>query len=104
VSWYLTVTRRAVGGSLVVTAAGRLGSAAAPELAAALRTAADEGLQVVLDLTGVDYISSAGIQIITMAASGLHSGGTTLLVRGASGATQVSLELAGPLANVSYPG
>jgi anti-anti-sigma factor len=104
VSWYLTITRRAVGRSLVVTAAGRLGSAAAPELAAALRIAADEGLQVVLDLTGVDYISSAGLHIIEMAASRLHARGTTLVVRGASGATQLSLDLAGPLANVSYPG
>ena len=100
-SWYLTITRRAEEGSLVVAAAGRLGQASAPELAAALLTAADEGHQVVLDLAAVDYISSAGLQVIEMAASRLHASGMTLMVRGAEGATKLSLDLAGPLANVS---
>jgi len=101
-SWYLTITRRTEKGSLVVAAAGRLGQASAQELAAALLGAADEGQQVVLDLAAVDYISSAGLQVIEQAASRLHARGTTLQVRGAEGATKLSLDLAGPLAKVSY--
>lgn len=103
-SWYLTVTRRPEGDSVVLEAAGRLGQSSAPDLTAALLAAADESHQVVLDLAAVDYISSAGLQVIELAAGRLRARGTTLLVRGAEGAAKLSLDLAGPLANVSYSG
>jgi anti-anti-sigma factor len=109
VSWFLTVTRRAEGGSLVVSAAGRVGSRAASKLEAALLAAAgdgrqDDGRQVVLDLAEVDYISSAGLHAIELAAGQLKARNVKLLVRGAEGATKLSLDLAGPLVNVSYQG
>jgi anti-anti-sigma factor len=102
VSWYLTLTRRVEGGSIVVSAAGRLGTAAAPELVAALLAAAEKGCRVVLDLAGVDYISSAGLHAIELAARRLHDRNATLVLRGADGATKLSLDVAGPLVNVSY--
>ena len=109
VSWFLTITRRLEGGSLVVSAAGRLGSCAASKLEAAILAATgdgrqDDGRQVVLDLAEVDYISSAGLQAIELAAGQLKARNVKLLVRGAEGATKLSLDLAGPLVNVSYQG
>jgi anti-anti-sigma factor len=109
VSWFLTITRRTEGGSLVVSAAGRLGSSSASKLESALLAAADDGRQddgrqVVLDLAEVDYISSAGLHAIELAAGRLQARNVKLLVRGAEGATKLSLDLAGPLVNVSYQG
>ena len=99
-SWYLTITTRTVGATVVVTAAGRVGSAGAPELEAALLAASDEGSgesrQVVLDLAGIDYISSAGLEVIENATFRLRARSATLVVRGAEGATKLSLDFAGP--------
>lgn len=106
VSWFLTITRRLVDNDVVLKAAGRLGSAGAPELASALLNAAeesgDEKRQVVLDLTDVDYISSAGLEAIERAAASLRTRSATLCLRGADGATKLSLDLVGRLPNVSY--
>jgi len=102
VSWFLTITRRAEGGSLVVSAAGRLGSREASTLEAALLAAADESCHLVLDLAEVDYISSAGLHAIELAAGRLQARNRSLVVRGAGGVTKFSLDLAGPLVNVIY--
>ena len=99
--WFLTLSRRAEAGSLVVSAAGRLGKRTAPKLEAALLAAAAESGHVVLDLAEVDYISSAGLHAIELAAGRLQG---SLLVRGAQGVTKLSLDLAGPLVNVIYQG
>jgi len=99
------MTTQTVGATVVVTAAGRVGSARAPELEAALLVAADEssceGREVVLDLAAVDYISSAGLEVIENAAAQLRARNATLVVRGAEGAAKLSLDFAGPLPNVS---
>jgi anti-anti-sigma factor len=103
-SWYLTITTQTVGATVVVTAAGRVGSAGAAELEAALLAASDggsgEGCQVILDLAAVDYISSAGLEVIEKGAARLRAQTATLVVRGAEGATKLSLDFAGPLPNV----
>jgi anti-anti-sigma factor len=84
-----------------VTAAGRVGSAGARELEAALLAASDDGSgagrQVVLDLAAVDYISSAGLAVIENAAARLRGRNATLVVRGAEGATKLSFDFAGLL-------
>jgi len=104
-SWYLTVTSRTVEATVVVTATGRVGSAGAPELEAALRAISDQNSgevrQVVLDLAGVDYVSSAGLEVIENAAARLRARNATLVLRGAEGATKLSLDFAGSLSNVS---
>jgi anti-sigma B factor antagonist len=49
----------------VVTASGRIDSRTAPELAEAFRQITDEGrFRIVFDMTGVDFISSAGLRIM----------------------------------------
>jgi hypothetical protein len=55
-------------------------------------------------LAEVDYISSAGLHAIELAAGRLQARNMRLLVRGASGVTKLSLDLAAPLVNVCYQG
>jgi len=75
-------------------AAGRVGSAAAPRLADALADAGRRSDRVVLDLSGVDYISSAGVRVIEQAATQSNAQGKALLVRGAGSVARLCLEIA----------
>ncbi len=95
-AWFFrTSEEAATPDSVVLIAAGRLGSAAAPQLAAALTAAGRRtATRVVLDVSNVDYISSAGIQAIEDACAGLAAQGKTLVVQGARDATLLCLQMA----------
>lgn len=94
-SWYCRISRETQAESAVITAIGRLGHAAAAELDAALAALPGKSVQVVLDLAEVDYISSPAIQVIEAAGVSIRARGGSLVVRGAAGATRLSLDLAG---------
>jgi anti-anti-sigma factor len=98
----VSLTKSVTADSIVITAAGRLGAAAVSELTAALASAGNEGSRVALDLAGVDYISSAGLHVIVAAAKDLRSRNKTLTIRGAQGATKLSLDLAGSSLGAEY--
>jgi anti-anti-sigma regulatory factor len=51
------------------------------------------GPRIVVELSGVDYISSAGIAAIEECAARLQAEGRALVVRGASGATAFCLDI-----------
>jgi anti-anti-sigma factor len=93
-SWFLTISHEKQAESVVIKAAGRLGSAAAAELAAALSAAIADGSPVILDIADVDYLSSAGLDAIGAVAARMKSTARSLEVRGAQGATKLSLDLA----------
>ncbi len=93
-TWFLTITEQAVDDCLVIAVAGRIGAAAAPRVAEALRGAGRRGSRIVLELSGVDYISSPGVAAIEQSGSQLREEGKTLVVRGAQGAARLCLDLA----------
>lgn len=93
-AWFLTIAERAAGDAVVLDVAGRIGSAAAPQLTEALSSAGTRGSRIVLELSGVDYISSAGIAAIEHGAARLAAEGKTLVIRGGRGATALCLDLA----------
>ena len=94
--WYLTIAQEKSKGVSVLTVAGRVSHRTAADLAAALEapTAAPGG-GVVLDLSGVDYISSPGLRAMETAASRLSAGGRRLVVCGLRDAVSVAFDLAG---------
>ncbi|MEP7133546.1 MAG: STAS domain-containing protein [Chloroflexota bacterium] len=71
----------AVSGTIaIVTANGRFDSETAPELDAELTKVVGGNNKIVLDLKGVDYISSAGIRAIVKASQAAEkSGGSVKL-------------------------
>ncbi|HEX6464259.1 MAG TPA: STAS domain-containing protein [Vicinamibacterales bacterium] len=93
-AWFFTITEQSLQSALVLIATGRVGSAAAPKLADALRDAGHRSDRVVLDLSAVDYISSTGVRAIEQATTGLKAQGKALVVRGAGGAARLCLEIA----------
>lgn len=80
----------------VVTVSGRVDSATAPDLQKALQDLLDSGRnQLVLELKGVDYMSSAGLRaLVSMQKAAKKNGGTLRLAQLSARVTEV-LELAG---------
>jgi stage II sporulation protein AA (anti-sigma F factor antagonist) len=82
--------------ALVVAPAGRLDSVTSSELERhlAARLAAGER-RLVIDLAGVDYISSAGLRVLLMAAKRLKEPSSALVLCGMGPGVRTVLELAG---------
>lgn len=73
-------------GTVVVSIAGRLDHAGAPtlkdKLAPLLLDCHNDGHPMVLDLSGVDYVSSVGLRVFMLAAKQVGSQGGKLVVAG----------------------
>ena len=94
--WPLHITPARCGNVLVIVLSGRLGQAAETALVDTLARAIDQGdTRVVMDLTGVDYVSSPGLRAIASAADrcASHNGG--LVLCGVAEPVRIALELAG---------
>ena len=102
VLWYLRVKPDQSSGVRVLTVAGRVSHRTAPDLATALDSAAaSPGGGIVLDLSGVDYISSAGLRAVEAAAIRMSATGRALVVCGLRDAVSVAFDLAGLTAAVA---
>ena len=84
--WRLSNRTVAENGTVVLILEGRLGHASAPQLKAMVEGVAQGSKDVVLDLAGIDYLSSAALKVIQE---------LDLTVRSPSPAARLSLELAG---------
>ena len=93
--WRLSNRTVAEDGTIVLVLEGRLGHAGAGELKAIVAGAAHTSKEVVLDLAGVDYLSSAGLTVIADLAAAQAGRGGRLTVRSPSPAAALSLTLAG---------
>jgi anti-anti-sigma factor len=94
-NWGLTATRS--GGPEIVTVrlTGRVSNATSANLEAALNQAVAGAREVVVDLAGVDYVSSAGLQVLARASERLAGSGGRLVLAAAQPPVRVALELAG---------
>jgi anti-sigma B factor antagonist len=84
------------GAACVISITGRLGDAGArsEEVRAAFaRGGARPAL--IVDVSGVDYVSSPGLQVLEEAAAAARHDGRTFVLCGASDAVRIALDLAG---------
>jgi anti-anti-sigma factor len=94
--WYLDSSAVTENGLTVLVLRGRIGHAAAGDLEAAAKAALTGGNRdLVLDLSGVDYLSSAGLRVLQDLAAAQKDRGAKLVLRAPSAASRLSLELAG---------
>jgi anti-anti-sigma factor len=85
-----------VGGALVIAPAGRVDSVSSGELERLVVSRIDGGdKRLVLDLSGVEYISSAGLRVLLMAAKRLREPKAALVLCGLGSGVRTVLELAG---------
>jgi anti-anti-sigma factor len=83
-------------GNPVLVVAGRLDQAASPELeTAALEHASGPTGDVIIDLSGVDYLSSAALRIFEALGDRQAQRGGRLRLRAPSVAARLALELSG---------
>ena len=71
------------GSTLVVSPAGRLDTASAPQLEAELNASIGDVTELILDLAKLEYMSSAGLRIILSAQKTMNKQGS-MIVRNAS--------------------
>lgn len=77
----MSLTRENNGDVLVVSAAGQINSANASELERQLLEWVEEGQpKWVLDMSGVEYISSAGLRVVLLLAKRLKQNGGHLVL------------------------
>ena len=98
-AWFLSIeTGSTAAGQAVLKLTGRLGKAAAARLEAGIRRAIDAGnRQILLDLSDLDYINSAGLAVLDRAAADLAARGGSLMLTEPQGALKVAMDLAGPI-------
>jgi anti-anti-sigma factor len=96
VVWYLRVAQERADGVIVLTISGRVSSLTVGQLEAALgATVADSVRGVVLDLSGVDYMSSPGLRALEKSFILLAAAGRRLVVCGLTDAVRLAFSLAG---------
>ena len=80
----MDVTERRVGKAIILAPAGRIDMTSADNfrerLVPLITSAAAEGDSVVLDFSGVDYISSAGLRVLMLAAKQAKSAGNKIAI------------------------
>lgn len=82
-------------GRVVVALQGQVDLATAPQLAQAVAGATKQGDAVVVDLTDVDFLDSAGVRALVESAQAAASAGVAVTVTGASGWVARVLEITG---------
>jgi anti-anti-sigma factor len=99
--WPLSVQTERRDGVVVLVLAGRLGTSSAVALQAAVVEAVGPGnSRLVLDLAGVDYISSAGLHALSAAADRCTKAGGGLTLCGVTDPVRIALDLGGLLENL----
>jgi len=92
--WTLQIDRDVQGEVLILALRGRLGTASAGDLLEAVVQAIDDGgfRAILVDLEGVDYMSSAGLIALDASAGRIHGAGGRLAVSGACDPVRLVLE------------
>lgn len=79
----MTIEQKKNGAELTVTLTGRLDTTTAPELEKALQESLPGVESLVFELTGLEYISSAGLRVLLSAQKVMNRQGK-MVVRGAN--------------------
>jgi anti-anti-sigma factor len=96
--WPLRLTHSQSDGIAVLEVAGRIGHAASATFSEALTHASRQaGNQLILDLGGVDYVSSSGLGVLGAAARSQSTDGGALVLCRVSEPVRIAIELAGLL-------
>jgi anti-anti-sigma factor len=97
-TWSLRIDRASLGDVDVFAPVGRLGTLSSGDLLEALAGAVANGTRrVVLDFSGVDYVSSAGLLALDAVSERVHQAGGELVLCGLVVPVRLAFDLAGLL-------
>ena len=99
--WPLRINEERRDGALVLVLAGRLGTASAVQVDAAVAEAVLRGdRRLVIDLKGVDYVSGAGLKALAAAAGVCTEARGSLALCELAEPVRIALDLGGLLADL----
>lgn len=99
----LTIERTVDGNRLVLSLAGELDLATVPALKAVLKDAQSDGLShLAIDLSGVQFMDSAGITVLAAAQRAADENQHTLSLRRGPAQVQRVLEITGLLERLTF--
>ena len=75
----MTIEKKVENGNVTLMVSGRLDTTTAPELEKALDSGLDGTKELVFDMTGLEYISSAGLRVILKAQKAMNAQGSMKL-------------------------
>ena len=75
----MTIENKIENGNVTLTVAGRLDTTTAPELEKTLDNVIEGTKELVFDMTGLEYISSAGLRVILKAQKAMNAQGSMKL-------------------------
>lgn len=75
----MTIETKTEGGKVTFSLAGRLDTTTASELEKAVDGVLDNATDLVFDMTGLEYISSAGLRVILKAQKAMNTKGSMKL-------------------------
>ena len=85
----MNITKKQDGAKLTIAISGRVDTTTAPQLESEIKNAPAEMTDLVLDLSELEYISSAGLRVLLSAQKMMNSKGS-MTVKGAS---EISMEI-----------
>ncbi len=72
----LTIVKETSGSGLTMKISGRLDTTTAPQLEAELTTVLDSVKELAFDMSGLEYISSAGLRVLLKAQKAMNKQGS----------------------------
>jgi anti-anti-sigma factor len=101
-AWSLAIAREALPEGLIVFVTGRLGAPTSARLATEIDEIVAAGhCRLLIDLSGVDYLSSAGLAVIEQTAARLKALGGIVVLSGLQEPVRVSFEVSGAAGHLS---
>ena len=90
----MTFNKTRNGDQLIYTLSGRLDTAAAPQLEEDIRSSVESANDLVLDITDIEYISSAGLRVLLSAQKTMNQKGG-MVVKGANSSIKEIFDITG---------
>lgn len=91
----MQISEETRGGAVVITAAGRLDSSTAAALETSLSACIQANPATVLDLSGVPYVSSAGLRVLLIGAKAARAKSHRLVLSGLSESVREVFDISG---------
>ena len=90
----MTINLERQSDTLTVTLSGRLDTTTAPQLEASLKQNLGDAKELVMDMSAVEYVSSAGLRVLLAAQKVMNKQGSMVL-RGVQGPVMEVFEITG---------
>lgn len=90
----MTIEKKLDGSILEIALQGRLDTITSPQLESEMITALDDITELILDLAGLEYISSAGLRVLLTAQKKMNKQGT-MTIRNVNSAVMDVFEVTG---------